>query len=123
MFQPVKLTDSLPDWAEVQYDEVWSPYLAKKLEYDYRSNREEESIIVGNEACLPDLLGSVGARPVTREYCNGPLKEDALYLVKIRACSSQSSVCVESDFVREKPHEGHISYTAHSEGKITKWIS
>lgn len=63
----------LPSWKEVQDYKKWPPYQAVRPYYPF-NNSLVEDFVVGAEMCQPD-----------KDYCNGPLKPGASYLVKVRA--------------------------------------
>ncbi|CAF4853022.1 unnamed protein product [Pieris macdunnoughi] len=64
----------LPSWRDVQRLPVWPPYQVTEPYYPFHSSAVEE-FTVGSERCEGG----------GRAYCNGPLKPNTKYFVKLRA--------------------------------------
>ena len=84
--------DRLPEkyrshW-EVQDQAVWAPYQATQDDWQpfSRQRDQERAFVIGSERC-----------DGSRGYCNGPLKPDTTYYVKLRACTKEA-VCMDTDY-------------------------
>ncbi|XP_023945481.2 tyrosine-protein phosphatase 10D [Bicyclus anynana] len=71
----------LPAWRDVRRLPVWPPYQAAEPHYPFRDGEPVALFTVGAERCD----GGDGGDAEVARYCNGPLKADTRYYVKLRA--------------------------------------
>lgn len=107
----------LPNWENVQDQEIWPPYRTTSYDYNPFSNPrdtettfvvgtvykcllhldiEENHNILGEEKCTEKKPG---------ETCNGPLKPRTLYYIKLRGCTREE-VCMETNYAKVATEKG-----------------
>uniref|UniRef100_A0A0N5A7T4 protein-tyrosine-phosphatase n=1 Tax=Syphacia muris TaxID=451379 RepID=A0A0N5A7T4_9BILA len=83
----------LKSWFEVRDEEHWPPYRASPSDYNpFKKQRKSKSVtfIVGAEDCEK--------RRLDEQYCNGMLRANVDYFIKIRSYSV-SNIAMETDWV------------------------
>ncbi|VDP09728.1 unnamed protein product [Soboliphyme baturini] len=80
----------LPNWVKVHQAPVTPPYITSPKNYNPFPKFQEgyARFIIGSESCDDNW-----------DYCNGPLKSNRVYFVKIRACTV-SLVCMENEYTK-----------------------
>ncbi|CDW53301.1 Tyrosine protein phosphatase 10D [Trichuris trichiura] len=76
-------------WKSVQKYAKWPPYLAYSVKKNPFSNPKVQSAeyLIGAEDCYNEL-----------RYCNGPLKAESQYFVKVQGCTV-AMICMETGYI------------------------
>ncbi|KRY29636.1 Tyrosine-protein phosphatase 10D [Trichinella spiralis] len=80
----------LYNWEMVKEFDISPPYITTPPDYQPFANpkTKDTSYVIGLDTC-----------DGKHRFCNGPLKPDATYFVKLRACTV-ANICMESDYVK-----------------------
>ncbi|KRZ85799.1 Tyrosine-protein phosphatase 10D [Trichinella sp. T8] len=80
----------LYNWEMVKEFDISPPYITTPPDYQPFANpkTKDTSYVIGLDTC-----------DGKHKFCNGPLKPDATYFVKLRACTV-ANICMESDYVK-----------------------
>ncbi|KRY66934.1 Tyrosine-protein phosphatase 10D [Trichinella pseudospiralis] len=92
----------LYNWEMVKEFDTSPPYSTTPPDYQPFVNpkTKDASYVIGLDTC-----------DGKHKFCNGPLKPDATYFVKLRACTV-ANICMESDYVKVSPETiVHSSYS------------
>ncbi|CEF60470.1 Fibronectin, type III domain and Immunoglobulin-like fold domain-containing protein [Strongyloides ratti] len=81
----------LKTWFDVKVEDKWTPYRASHSTYNpFKNGVKKANFIIGEEEC--------DKRRLSEPYCNGVLKSNVDYYVKIRAYTERN-VAIETEWV------------------------